>query len=165
MKTYKILSVVGLSVFGVFFGQQADSQSFNKMTSEQRKETLAKLKTPDEKRAFMRQFQEDELVRKLNINEEKEKQFRPLFLSYMQSQREIKNQFNKKVDFESLTDQEAKTELDNSFVVGQKLLENRKKYAQDFLKILSPKQVLQLFHSEMKFRGQIEDKKYHHIEK
>jgi Spy/CpxP family protein refolding chaperone len=149
-----------LMIFGssIFSAQQLSTTEFNAMTKEQKKETLAKMSSED-KKSFIRKVREDDMVKELLIEPSNEKKFRQILNDYQQSSRAIKKQFQPKGNFDQLTDAEAKTELDNSFVVGQQLMDNRKKYTNEFLKILSPKQVLQLFHSEMKWREKIEEHK------
>ena len=53
---------------------------------------------------------------------------------------------------ENLSDAEAKKMLNQSFDLGQQLLNNRKVYADKFLKILTPQQVLKLFNQEGRMR-------------
>ena len=58
-----------------------------------------------------------------------------------------------------MTDEDAIKELNNSFDVGQQLLDNRKDYAQKFMKVISPQQVLRMYQTEGKMRNKILDKK------
>ena len=58
-----------------------------------------------------------------------------------------------------MTDEDAIKELNNSFDVGQQLLDNRKNYAQKFMKVISPQQVLRMYQTEGKMRNKILDKK------
>ena len=62
-------------------------------------------------------------------------------------------------NLENLSDEEATKRLNQSFDVGQQLLNNRRAYAEKFLKILSPQQVLTLFQTEGKMREKMLDKK------
>ena len=59
----------------------------------------------------------------------------------------------------NLSDEEATRRLNQSFDVGQQLLNNRRTYADKFLKILTPQQVLKLFQTEGKMREKLLDKK------
>jgi hypothetical protein len=156
----KILITFALFVGSFFYAQQVTPSDFKALTKDQKKEALSKMSLED-KKSFLRQVREDELIKELGISTANEKNFRQVFNDYQKKAKDIKMQFKPKGNFGQLTDQEAKTELDNSFVVGQQLMDNRKKYSQEFLKFLSPKQVLQLFHYEMKMREKIEDRKNH----
>lgn len=160
MKINKITLLLVLC-FGIFISaQQINVDDYKKLNKKEKMELFVKMNM-DEKKALIRQLREKELIKELNLDPSKEKQFSKTFQDYLQSQREIKNLFKRKENFKEMTEQEAKTELENSFVVGQKLMDDRKKYSQEFLKFMSAKQVLQLFHSEMKMREKIESHKHH----
>jgi hypothetical protein len=58
-----------------------------------------------------------------------------------------------------LSDEEATSRLNQSFDVGQQLLNNRRAYADKFLKILTPQQVLSFSRTEGKMREKMLDKK------
>ncbi|WP_124641389.1 MULTISPECIES: hypothetical protein [Amniculibacterium] len=155
MKARRIVTVLCLFCASLAFAQQLTTDAYRSMSKEQRKEAFDKL-SMSEKKMFIRQMREDHLVKELQVSPSNDKQFRQLFHEYMESQRVIKDRFKHPEDSDKMTEQEAKLELENSFVVGQKLMDNRKKYTQEFLKILSPKQVLKLFHNEMKMREKID---------
>ncbi len=58
-----------------------------------------------------------------------------------------------------MSDDEATKQLNQSFEIGQQLLDNRKNYAQKFMKVISPQQVLKMYQTEGKMRTKILDKK------
>ena len=60
-----------------------------------------------------------------------------LLKEYLESQKTIKNKFRADFSQENLSDAEAKKMLNQSFDLGQQLLNNRKVYADKFLKILN----------------------------
>ena len=83
---------------------------------------------------------------------EKQEAFKILLKEYLESQKTIKNKFRADFSQENLSDAEAKKILNQSFDLGQQLLNNRKVYADKFLKILTPQQVLKLFNQEGRMR-------------
>ena len=60
---------------------------------------------------------------------------------------------------ENLSDEEAKVKLEQSFEVGQQLLNNRKVYAEKMQKIISPQKVLKLFQSEGMMRDKMNERR------
>ncbi len=58
-----------------------------------------------------------------------------------------------------MTDDEARKQVNESFEIGQLLLDNRRQYAEKFMKVIKPQQVLQMFQTEGKMRTKILDKK------
>ncbi|PZU13736.1 MAG: hypothetical protein DI622_13905, partial [Chryseobacterium sp.] len=59
------------------------------------------------------------------------------------------------------TDEEAKAKLQQSFEVGQKLLDNRKKYAEKMQQVIPCQKVLKLFQSEGMMRDKMNERKPH----
>jgi Spy/CpxP family protein refolding chaperone len=121
----------------------ANKKDFKNLPLEQKKEAIRKLR-------------EDNLVKEINIDPTKEEAFRLVFRDYLKSQKAVKSQFRKHGSYDVMTEKEAREQLENSFVIGQQLLDLRKKYTQEFLKLLTPNQVLKVFHSEIKMRESIE---------
>ena len=76
-----------------------------------------------------------------------------------EKQNSIKSRFKLSEDYENMSDEEAKRQLNESFDIGQQLLDNRKIYAQKFMKVLKPQQVLQMYQTEGKMRDKMLDKK------
>lgn len=112
-----------------------------------------------ERSVFLQKMKENIAIDDLGIPEEKQDEFKSLFAEYQSNQKQIKEKFHSDKNFEKLSDEEATNRLNQSFDVGQQLLNNRKIYADKFLKILTPQQVLKLFQNEGKMRDKILDKK------
>lgn len=112
-----------------------------------------------ERSVFLQKMKENIAIDDLGIPEEKQDEFKSLFAEYQSNQKQIKEKFHSDKNFEKLSDEEATNRLNQSFDVGQQLLNNRKIYAEKFLKILTPQQVLKLFQNEGKMRDKILDKK------
>lgn len=83
---------------------------------------------------------------------------RPFMLNIREKQNNIKSRFKPSEDYDNMSDEEATKQLNESFDVGQQLLDNRKIYAQKFFKVLKPQQVLQMYQTEGKMRSKILDK-------
>lgn len=112
-----------------------------------------------ERSAFLQKMKENITIDDLEIPADKQDEFKTLFAEYQSNQKQIKEKFHSDKNFEKLSDDEAINRLNQSFDVGQQLLNNRKTYADKFLKVLTPQQVLKLFQNEGKMREKILDKK------
>ena len=147
----------------VFTGSQmtfAQEQKYDwkKMKPEQRKEIIQKM-SPQEKMSLLRQFRENMLVSELEVAQNDQTEFKTLYAEYQDKQNSIKSRFKPSEDYDNMSDEEATKQLNESFEVGQQLLDNRKTYAQKFLKVLKPQQVLQMYQTEGIMRSKILDKK------
>uniref|UniRef100_A0AAU6WQ54 DUF3135 domain-containing protein n=2 Tax=Chryseobacterium TaxID=59732 RepID=A0AAU6WQ54_9FLAO len=95
----------------------------------------------------------------LDIDPSDKAEFTDVYNEYLESQKEIKSQFNSNFNPETLSDEEAKAKLQQSFEVGQKLLDNRKKYADKMQQIIPCQKVLKLFQSEGMMRDKVNERK------
>lgn len=139
--------------------QQNALNSWNQLDTQER-HNMVKNMNPKERSQFMQNIKQDIFLDELNIPKSSQVAFTELFQQYNDSQKAIKEQFKGTVEISKLSDEEAKRKLDESFTVGKQLLDNRQEYANKFLQILSPQQVLKLFQTEGKVRDKIMDKKY-----
>ena len=115
--------------------------------------------SPQEKMSLLKQFRENMMVSELDVPQTDQPEFKTLYAEYQEKQNSIKSRFKPSEDYENMSDEEATKQLNESFDVGQQLLDNRKIYAQKFLKVLKPQQVLQMYQTEGKMRSKILDKK------
>jgi hypothetical protein len=97
----------------------------------------------------------------LNIDPGDKAEFTQLYNEYLDSQKQIKSQFDPSFNPETLSDEEAKAKLQQSFEVGQKLLDNRKKYADKMQQVIPCQKVLKLFQSEGMMRDKMNERKPH----
>lgn len=141
----------------ISFAQQF-GYDWKSMKPEQRKEVIQKMK-PDERIALLKEFREKMIIAELEIPENDQPQFTSLYTEYQDTQNAIKAKFTLREDYEKMSDEEATDQLNRSFDVGQELLDNRKNYAQKFMKVISPQQVLRMYQTEGKMRNKILDKK------
>jgi Spy/CpxP family protein refolding chaperone len=131
--------------------QETPKPDFRTMSPEQRREFIQKM-TPEQRHQLMEDAAVMMAIKKLEVPAEKQEAFKKLLIEYTQSQKNIKNKFKADFSKENISDSEAKKLLTQSFQLGQELLDNRKIYADKFLKILTPQQVLKLFNHEGKMR-------------
>lgn len=153
----KIILLTLLSFFG-FSQAQNLAQGFNQMTPEKRKEIINKM-SPEERSKLLKEFRANMMVDKLDIPENSEQEFRKLYSEYLDQQKEIKSRFIRTDDYNSISDEEAKQRINQSFEVGQQLLNNRKEYAGKFMKICKPQQVLKMYQTEGMIRDKMMDRK------
>ncbi len=158
MKKILFLSTVLFFANQKSFAQKTE-YDWKKMSREQRKDLINKL-SPQEKNDLLKQFRENMMVTELAVPQNNQNEFRALYSEYQEKQSEIKNKFKSREDYENMSNEEAQKQLDQSFEVGQQLLDNRKVYSQKFMKVLKPQQVLQLYQTEGKMRNKIMDKKH-----
>lgn len=155
----KILFLMIVVCFGSQNGfAQEQKYDWKTMKPEQRKEVIQKM-NPKERSLLLNQFRENMMVSELDVPQNDESQFKSLYAEYQQKQSEIKSKFKAGADYENMSDEEATKQLNESFEIGQQLLDNRKKYAQKFLQVIKPQQVLQMYQTEGKMRNKILDKK------
>lgn len=138
--------------------QIVTSLDVQKATPEQRKELIKNLSS-EERRELLKQFRENLLVDDLKVPEKDQKEFKKVYNEYQESQRKIKEQFNNDFDPDKMTDEEAKRKLEESFELGQKLMDSRKEYARKMQEVLKPQQVLKMFQNEGQMRDRMLDRR------
>ena len=154
----KLAAVLTLILAVQFSFAQQFGYDWKSMKPEKRKEVIQNMK-PEERVALLKEFREKMIIAELAVPENTQPEFKNLYSEYQEKQNEIKAKFVPTQDCEKMTDEDAIKELNNSFDVGQQLLDNRKDYAQKFMKVISPQQVLRMYQTEGKMRNKILDKK------
>ncbi len=147
MKNFIIIASLFLSF--VLNAQETQRPDFKNMSPEQRKEYIKQM-SPEQRSKLMENAVVNMTIRNLMVPEEKQDAFKKLLKEYHESQKAIKDKFKPSFSKDNLSDADAKKTLEQSFELGQQLLDNRKLYADKFLKILTPQQVLKLFSQEKK---------------
>lgn len=150
------MALAAVLMFG--FAEAQDLKNWKNLDPEKRKELINKM-TPEERMDLLKEFRENMLVDELHVPENKQKEFKSLYNEYQESQRKIKENFKAKTDYDNMNDAQAKIELEQSFEVGQQLLDNRKKYSKKFQEMMKPQQVLQMFQNEGMMRSKVMDRK------
>lgn len=155
MKNITTIVILLLS-FQITFAQQ--SLDWSSMKPDQRKEAIRKME-PKERVQLLRDFREKMVISELNVAEKDQAQFSMLYSEYQSKQNEIKSKFKADIDYDNMSDAVASKQLEQSFEVGQQLLDNRKNYAKKFTSVISPQQVLKMYQTEGKMRNKIMDRK------
>ena len=155
-KTLLILIILLITSTNSFAQEQ--KYDWKKMKPEQRKELIQNM-SPDDRMKLLKQFRENMMVEELEVSEDEQIEFKNLFAEYQEKQNEIKSRFKPSEDYDNMSDEEAKRRLNESFEIGQQLLDNRKLYSQKFMRVIKPQQVLQMYQTEGKMRNKILDKK------
>ena len=155
-KILLILIISGLGLQNTFAQEQ--KYDWKTMKPDERKAIIQKM-SPQERMSLLKQFRQNMVVSELDIPENNQEQFKSLYSEYQEKQNEIKSKFKPNEDYENISDEEAKQQLNQSFEVGQQLLDNRKAYSQKFMKVIKPQQVLQMYQTEGRMRNKILDRK------
>lgn len=156
MKNFIIIASLFISF--VLNAQETQRPDFKNMSPEQRKEYIKQM-PPEQRGKLMENAIVNMTIRNLMVSEEKQEAFKKLLKEYHESQRAIKDKFKSNFSKDNLSDADAKKTLEQSFELGQQLLDNRKLYADKFLKILTPQQVLKLFSQEKKMHEKMMEKR------
>ena len=155
-KILLILIISGLGLQNTFAQEQ--KYDWKTMKPDERKAIIQKM-SPQERMSLLKQFRQNMVVSELDVPENNQEQFKSLYSEYLEKQNEIKSKFKPNEDYENMSDEEAKQQLNQSFEVGQQLLDNRKAYSQKFMKVIKPQQVLQMYQTEGRMRNKILDRK------
>lgn len=137
---------------------QEQKYDWKTMKPDQRKQVIQKM-SHTQRMSLLQEFRENMMVSELEVPKTNEDEFKTLYAEYQQKQNEIKSKFKASGDYENMSDEEAKRQIDESFAIGQELLDNRKTYCEKFMKVIKPQQVLQMYQTEGKMRNKILDKK------
>lgn len=158
--TFRSGSANSLSPAGSMQRQQSipRTSEWQSMNVKERKQAVSNMSVKD-RSVFLQNMKENIVIDDLDISKDKQDEFKNLYAEYQNNQKQIKEKFFVDKNLDNLSDDEATKRLNQSFEVGQQLLNNRRTYADKFLKILTPQQVLTLFQTEGKMRDKMLDKK------
>ncbi len=124
----------------------------------QRREAISKM-TPEQRRETLKKVRESLLLEDLKIPEGREEEFQNIYRDYQAAQKKITETFKNDFDPEKLSDEEAQEKLETSFEAAQKLLDNRQEYARKMGQVVKPQEILKMFRSEGMIREKIIDRK------
>ena len=172
---FTLILLAGFSAFGQEKNQNKyapeKSKNHQKMMEEINKniKNLKKDLSPEERKAIFQKVKTETLIRELEIPKEKQDRAKALFMEYFQSLDNIVKEFKSEKKEENISDEEARRKIKQGFETAQKLLDNRKLYADKFLELLTPQQVLKLYKTEKKIFSHLKSKfdkhKHHQKEK
>ncbi|MCY0969006.1 hypothetical protein [Chryseobacterium wangxinyae] len=142
------------------FGLQAQVKSYDwkNMSREKRKEVINSF-SPQERKELLKEFRNNMVIDILQVAPEDKTEFTEVYNEYLDNQKKIQNQFDSNFDPEKLSEEEAKVKLQQSFDLGQKLLDNKKKYADKMQTVIPCQKVLKLFQSEGMMREKMNERK------
>ena len=155
-KILLILIISGLGLQNTFAQEQ--KYDWKTMKPDERKAIIQKM-SPQERMSLLKQFRQNMVVSQLDVPQNDQEEFKQLYNEYQEKQNEIKSKFKPNEVYENMSDEEAKQQLNQSFEVGQQLLDNRRAYSQKFMKVIKPQQVLQMYQTEGRMRNKILDRK------
>lgn len=92
------------------------------------------------------------LTDKLQLTSEQSEKFWPIYNRYEEERFAIGRKYRKEAIGEGKTPEEAMRSIDDDIEMQEKMLELRKKYKEEFLKVISPKQLATLVESEREFK-------------
>lgn len=97
------------------------------------------------------------ITTRLNLTPEESAQFWPIYNQFETDMRELRLERREELhmDLETLPDDELKQKMVERFDLEQKELDTKKKYHQQFLKVLEPQKVAQLYQAEHEFRREL----------
>lgn len=152
----KILIIFSLISASLVYTQ--DLETWKKMSTEQRKESMKKM-TPAQRSQLMNQYKQNMMVDELKVPADKQTEFAALYREYEESQKKIKQGFKPQDNYDQMSDDEARAQLETSFEVGEKLLQNRRMYSEKFQRVVKPQQVLEMFQNEGAMRSRMMDRR------
>lgn len=141
-----------------FSAQAQIGYDWKNMNPKARKEAINNL-SPDERKQLLNQFRNNMVIDNLDIDPKDQGEFTEVYNEYLENQKKIKSQFDGNFNPDTLSEEEAKVKLQQSFELGQKLLDNRKKYAEKMQQVISSQKVLKLFQTEGMMRDKMNERK------
>lgn len=157
MKNLLTIFAIFIGVFGVAQHNLAPANTgydWKNMSPDQRRDIINKM-SPEDRMNLLNQFRLNMMVEELNLTSQEEAEFRILYEEYQEKQRVIKGKFDPNKEYDKLSDDDAKKELNHSFEVGQQLLNNRKDYSAKFMKVMRPQKVLKMYETEGMIRNKV----------
>lgn len=144
------------------FGLRAQIKNYDwkNMSREKRKEVINSF-SPEQRKELLKEFRNNMVIDILQVAPEDKTEFTTVYNEYLDNQKKIQNQFDSNFDPEKLSEDEAKVRLQQSFDLGQKLLDNKKKYAEKMQTVIPCQKVLKLFQSEGMMRDKMNERKPH----
>ena len=146
------LYTIGLLAF-LGFSTTVNAQFQSNLTSSNRPQGH------EERMKDLHEARVDVLVKNLGLSGDQEQQFRAIYNDYEESQMNIMKEFKSKFDNRNATDGEAKERIYIGFDVSQRLLNNRKQFADKFLKVISPLQLEKMYEMEKRMGKRIMEKR------
>lgn len=152
------LVLFALFSLGVYAQKEYD---WKNMDPQKRKEIINNMSS-EERKALLTKFRNNMIMEQLNLDADDKAEFTQLYNEYLDKQKQIKSQFDSNFNPDTLSEEEAKAKLQQSFELGQRLLDNRKEYAEKMQKVIPCQKVLKLFNAEAMMREKMNERKPPH---
>lgn len=92
------------------------------------------------------------LTDKLKLTSEESARFWPVYNRFEDERRELLSKYRKEKRTTGVNDDDAMRSIDDDMEMQQKMLDLRKKYNDEFLKVITPQQLATLIESEKEFK-------------
>jgi hypothetical protein len=92
------------------------------------------------------------LTDKLQLTSEQSARFWPVYNRFEDDRRELMFKYRKEKGLTDISDHDAMRSIDEDIAAQEKMLDLRKKYKDEFLKVISPQQLATLIESEKEFK-------------
>lgn len=142
------------------FNAQIKNYDWKNMSREKRMEIINNLPA-DQRKTLLTDLRNKMVLDMLDVAQQDKAEFTEVYNEYLENQKKIIKQFDSNFDPEKLSEEEAKIKLQQSFDMGQKLVDNRKKYAEKMQTVIPCQKVLKLFLSESMMRDKMNERKPH----
>lgn len=141
MKKIQILSIMLLMLLSAQTGwsQQNDGQDVNL------------------RQRFM-QVKLREMRRELNLSQERFEQFRPIYIRYEREKQQTSKGIQRdarRMRLQTITNEEAELLFREQNEKARQLIDLREKYYNEFLKVLTPQEILKMFKTEMEIQRKV----------
>ncbi len=155
----KLVKILFLEILFIAFGQQVFSQklpktinepkALNRIEAQTNRIDNSKQNGPGTKILLLK---EKFISNKLNLTEEQSKAFTPLYRQYQEEIMKVRTMIRLNT---SITSTSGTQNLDNQLAFEEQLVTIRKHYKDEFLKILPPEKVAEIYKSEGDFNKEV----------
>ena len=147
----KFIKYIFCILFAAAIGNKSYGQ-FRQRVIVQRRDPMQRVVRVAPPQRRLEQIKEGYIARRLNLNPDQSKSFWPLYRQYVQEQTIIRIQKH-----QNIVDNAANStvQIDNELKYETELVNTRKHYRDEFLRILSPDQLSALYKSEVEFNEEM----------
>ena len=96
------------------------------------------------------------ITKQLGLTPEEAQKFWPVYNQFSDARKQLHEQHKEnRKNIDNLSDSEIEKLIDNHIILDQKELDLKKKYHEEFKKVLSNKKIAKLYHAEMMFKAEL----------
>jgi len=104
----------------------------------------------------IKQYKQEFITEVLALSESDAQKFFPVYEDFEKEKRALRSEMNRmKRGFMAKSDDQLRSDLNNMLNIKAKELELEREYMEKFLSILTPRQVVALYHAENQFRRKL----------